>query len=1253
MSVVENMEVFLSSPSQSPESSSLPSCGLALPLPSPSGLDLPSSISHSQSPMENRVISKIFSKKDVGTFYQKYVGNPIRDEVEAQFAYSNQLSEGFNPSKRVPIRWPVPRKMAKVREVLSFLDIKVYSRRKSRCSTGNKKVECDRRFVGSVWTVRNKEWVALLTCRASGGILIIWDSKNLRSEEVVIGSFSVSVKFALDGCGPFWLSTIYGQTTPHLGRIFGLTSSVKDFGGFIRECELLDPPLRNASFTWSNMQESPVCKRLDSFLYSNEWGHFFPQSLQEALPRRTSDHWSIILDTNPFKWGLTPFRKFIKALENESGLELNNPESITEEILLYFEKLYVSPIGESWSVEGLDWSPISEESASRLDSFFTEEEISKAIFQLDRDKVPGPDGFTIAVFQDCWDVIKEDLVRVFAEFHRSGIINQSTNASFIVLLPKKSLTKKISDFRPISLITSLYKIITKVLSRSIRGVLHETIHSSQGSYVQGRQILDAVLIANEIVDEKRRSGEEGVVFKIDFEKAYDHVSWDFWDHVLEKKGFSPRWRKWMSGCLSMVSYAVLVNGNAKGWVKASRGLRQGNPLSPFMFTLVVDVLSRMLLRAEERNSLEGFRIGSRSTLTRVIFMASILIRIIFLGWQSCLIARLLVGLYSIWVFLWEGILRLVAFGIPVIERISRRFDGWQKAYLSFGGRVTLVQSCLTHMPRVGEGKRDHLVSWDVVCNPTAKGGLGFGKISLRNLALLGKWLWRYPREGVFQVYSVCGRRWGKNSVLGRFVMGGPTFGIPISKTIWRNSRIFEEKARNSEYLWDSIHFLASLWAFCFKVFKGIPLMDWVPPRSILDMMYIKFNGFGSSKRGIALWQAANIALIQIVWRERNARIFEDKARNSEFLWDSIVFFAFLWAYYSKLDRDKAPGPDDFTIAVFQDCWDVIKEDLVRVFAEFHSAFVQERQILDAVLIGNEIVDEKRRSGEEGVVFKIDFEKAYDHVSWDFLDHVLEKKGYSPRWRKWMRGCLSTVSFAVLVNGNAKEWVKASRGLRQGNPLSHFLFTLVADVLSRMLLGVEERNSLEGFRTLKSLLLVFGHISRLKVNLDKSNIYGINLDQNHLSRLAKLLDCKASVIERISRRLDGWQKAYLSFGGRITLIQSCLTHMPCYFLSLFKIPASVAAKIERLQRDFLWSGVREGKRDHLVSWDVVCKSKAKGGLGFGKIVLRNVALLGKWLWRYPREGSALWHQEMGKEFGSGKTCGGGINLWDPNIQDYLE
>ena len=174
------------------------------------------------------------------------------------------------------------------------------------------------------------------------GILIIWDSKKLRSEEVVIGSFSVLVKFTLDGCELLWLSAVYGPNNTVLRRdfwvelsdIFGLSSlcwcvggdfnvtrrsleklrgssltpSMKDYDNFIRECELIDSPLRSAPFTWSNMQEYPVCKRLDRFLYSNEWEQLFAQNLQEVLPRWTSDHWSIVLETNPFKWGPTPFR---------------------------------------------------------------------------------------------------------------------------------------------------------------------------------------------------------------------------------------------------------------------------------------------------------------------------------------------------------------------------------------------------------------------------------------------------------------------------------------------------------------------------------------------------------------------------------------------------------------------------------------------------------------------------------------------------------------------------------------------------------------------------------------------------------------------------------------------------------------------------------------------------------------------------------------------------------------------------------
>ena len=134
---------------------------------------------------------------------------------------------------------------------------------------------------------------------------------------------------------------------------------------------------------------------------------------------------------------------------------------------------------------------------------------------------------------------------MFLGFHSNGIINQNTKATFIVLVPKKSQTTKILDFRPINLVTSLYKIIAKVLLGRLRKVLNETIFFyflSQGAFIEMRQILEVVLITNEVVDEKRRLGEEGVVFKIDFEKDYDYVDWGSLDHVLERKGFSTKWR---------------------------------------------------------------------------------------------------------------------------------------------------------------------------------------------------------------------------------------------------------------------------------------------------------------------------------------------------------------------------------------------------------------------------------------------------------------------------------------------------------------------------------------------------------------------------------------------------------------------------------------------------------------------------------------------------------------------------------------
>lgn len=106
-------------------------------------------------------------------------------------------------------------------------------------------------------------------------------------------------------------------------------------------------------------------------------------------------------------------------------------------------------------------------------------------------------------------------------------------------------------------------------------------------------------IANEVVEEYRVEGKEGLVFKIDFEKAYNHVNWSLLRQVLEKKGFGQRWINWIMGCVSSANFSILVNGKLLGRFGASRGLRQGDLLSPFLFTLVVDGLSRLIEKVGE------------------------------------------------------------------------------------------------------------------------------------------------------------------------------------------------------------------------------------------------------------------------------------------------------------------------------------------------------------------------------------------------------------------------------------------------------------------------------------------------------------------------------------------------------------------------------------------------------------------------------------------------------------------------------
>ncbi|XP_041009378.1 uncharacterized protein LOC121253433 [Juglans microcarpa x Juglans regia] len=181
------------------------------------------------------------------------------------------------------------------------------------------------------------------------------------------------------------------------------------------------------------------------------------------------------------------------------------------------------------------------------------------------------------------------------------------------------------------------------------------------------------------------------------------------------------------------------------------------------------------------------------------------------------------------------------------------------------------------------------------------------------------------------------------------------------------------------------------------------------------------------------------------------------------------------------------------------------------------------------------------------------------------------------------------------------------------------------------------------RALKELLLCFEATLGLRVNFDKSEL----VPDGNISttrQLASTLGCKVTslpmaylglplgavsralsiwdaVIEKIERRLAWWKRLYLSKGGRVNLIKSTLSNLPTYFLSVFPIPACVAARIKKLYRDFLWSGMEDDFKFHLVSWDKVCKPILSGGLGIKNLKTFNRALLGKWLWRY------IWNRKL--------------------------
>ena len=146
----------------------------------------------------------------------------------------------------------------------------------------------------------------------------------------------------------------------------------------------------------------------------------------------------------------------------------------------------------------------------------------------------------------------------FKDFFEHNKFVRNLNSTFLVLIPKKENAVDIKDFRPISLVGGLYKVLAKVLANRLKRVVGQVVSTAQNAFVEGRQILDAVLIANEAVDALLKRKEKGLICKLDIEKAYDHLNWNFLLGVMEKMGFGRKWLNWIKWCISTATFSVLM-----------------------------------------------------------------------------------------------------------------------------------------------------------------------------------------------------------------------------------------------------------------------------------------------------------------------------------------------------------------------------------------------------------------------------------------------------------------------------------------------------------------------------------------------------------------------------------------------------------------------------------------------------------------------------------------------------------------------
>ncbi|KAM2345316.1 hypothetical protein ACFXTH_009215 [Malus domestica] len=369
----------------------------------------------------------------------------------------------------------------------------------------------------------------------------------------------------------------------------------------------------------------------------------------------------------------------------------------------------------------------------------------------------------------------------------------------------------------------------------------------------------------------------------------------------------------------------------------------------------------------------------------------------------------------------------------------------------------------------------------------------------------------------------------------------------------------------------------------------------------------------------------------------------------------------------------------------------LKTVMPKVISDNQSAFVAGKQIQDNILVVHEILHSllhQKKGDQTGMAIKLDMAKAYDRVEWVFLLSMMAKLGFAPLFCNWIKECISTASFSILVNGNPTGLVLPERGLRQGDPLSPYLFLLCTEGLSMLIRRGIERGALHGFnvstngtpishlffaddsvlfghanveeaRGMVEVLRTYARGSGQAVNLSKSSIFFGSKTSNRVRmKIGRTMgiQCKSGfgrylglqsdfghskrvvfeeVRDRLESRLAGWAEQFLSQAGKEVLVKAVAMAMPNYAMSCFKLPIGVCRNLEKAIRNFWWRGNEQRKGVHWISWERLMKQKRVDGLGFRDIQCFNLAFLAKIGWRLIQNPGSLLATVLQEKYYPGK------------------